>query len=196
MQDFSNNSAGLLSVGINTAATSIVLTDASSFPTPAGGSYFFATLIGLNANGQEATWEIVKCTARAGNTLTVLRAQEGTVAAVWGVATRIEMRLTAGFATVMDDHIDNTDNPHGVTKNQVGLGSVDNTTDAAKPVSTAQQVALNTKANFDSPIRLNPRNIAASTTITSAYNAASVGPITISDGVIVTISDNATWSIH
>jgi len=37
------------------------------------------------------------------------------------------------------------DNPHGVTKSQVGLGDVDNTSDADKPVSTAQQVALNSK---------------------------------------------------
>ena len=38
-------------------------------------------------------------------------------------------------------------NPHGVTKAQVGLGNVDNTSDANKPVSTAQQTALNEKAN-------------------------------------------------
>lgn len=38
-----------------------------------------------------------------------------------------------------------------VTKGDVGLGSVDNTSDAAKPVSTAQQTALNLKAPLDSP---------------------------------------------
>ena len=38
-------------------------------------------------------------------------------------------------------------NPHGVTKTQVGLGNVDNTSDANKPVSTAGQTALNLKAN-------------------------------------------------
>lgn len=48
-------------------------------------------------------------------------------------------------------HIASTSNPHGVTKAQVGLGSVDNTSDAAKPVSTAQQTALNLKANLASP---------------------------------------------
>lgn len=37
------------------------------------------------------------------------------------------------------------------TKAAVGLGSVDNTTDADKPVSTAQQAALNLKANLASP---------------------------------------------
>lgn len=39
-------------------------------------------------------------------------------------------------------HINNTSNPHKVTKQQVGLGSVDNTSDADKPVSTAQAAAI------------------------------------------------------
>ena len=42
-----------------------------------------------------------------------------------------------------EGHIDNKGNPHGVTKAQVGLGNVDNTADINKPVSTAQQEALN-----------------------------------------------------
>lgn len=42
-------------------------------------------------------------------------------------------------------HASRTDNPHSTTKAQVGLGSADNTSDAAKPVSTAQQTALNGK---------------------------------------------------
>ena len=39
----------------------------------------------------------------------------------------------------------------GVTKSHVGLGNVDNTSDANKPVSTAQQTALNLKAPLASP---------------------------------------------
>jgi hypothetical protein len=39
----------------------------------------------------------------------------------------------------------------GITKAMVGLGNVDNTADTAKPVSTAQQTALNLKANLASP---------------------------------------------
>lgn len=38
-------------------------------------------------------------------------------------------------------------NPHAVTKSDVGLGSVDNTSDANKPVSTATQTALNLKTD-------------------------------------------------
>jgi hypothetical protein len=37
------------------------------------------------------------------------------------------------------------------TKSDVGLGNVDDTSDASKPVSTATQTALNLKANLDSP---------------------------------------------
>lgn len=40
-----------------------------------------------------------------------------------------------------------TGTPTGITKAHVGLGNVDNTADNAKPVSTAQQTALDGKAN-------------------------------------------------
>ena len=40
----------------------------------------------------------------------------------------------------------------GLTKTSLGLGDVDNTSDTAKPVSTAQQTALNLKANIASPV--------------------------------------------
>lgn len=42
-------------------------------------------------------------------------------------------------------HAASASNPHGVTKAQVGLGSANNTSDADKPVSTAQQAALDLK---------------------------------------------------
>ena len=51
----------------------------------------------------------------------------------------------------IDSHIADLLNPHQVTKAQVGLSNVDNTSDLNKPVSTATQAALttldNTKAN-------------------------------------------------
>jgi hypothetical protein len=45
------------------------------------------------------------------------------------------------------DHRADKSNPHEVTKAQVGLGNVNNTSDSDKPISTATQVALNAKAN-------------------------------------------------
>ena len=49
--------------------------------------------------------------------------------------------LTA-LETKVNQHIANKRNPHGVTKAQVGLGNADNTSDANKPVSTAQAAAI------------------------------------------------------
>lgn len=46
---------------------------------------------------------------------------------------------------VMTEHIGRTDNPHSITKEQVGLGNVDNTADLDKPISNATQLALDTK---------------------------------------------------
>jgi hypothetical protein len=47
--------------------------------------------------------------------------------------------------TNLIDHLSNIANPHNVTKTQVGLSNVDNTSDVLKPVSTATQTALNLK---------------------------------------------------
>ena len=49
-----------------------------------------------------------------------------------------------------EEHRDSKENPHGVTKAQVGLGSVDNTADMNKPVSTAQAAAI--EAAFERPV--------------------------------------------
>ena len=61
--------------------------------------------------------------------------------------------------------------PTGLVKGDVGLSSVDNTSDVNKPVSTAQQTALNLKANLANPTftgTLNAATISASDTISSA----------------------------
>lgn len=47
--------------------------------------------------------------------------------------------------TNLETHINNKSNPHEVNKAQVGLGNVDNTSDANKPISNATQTALNGK---------------------------------------------------
>lgn len=50
--------------------------------------------------------------------------------------------LVDGLDELMDEHTGDKNNPHGVTAAQVGLGNVDNTKDADKPVSTAQAAAI------------------------------------------------------
>lgn len=64
------------------------------------------------------------------------------------VSTAQESRISEAEASLnksIGDHIEDTSNPHRVTKNQVGLSNVDNTSDVNKPISTATQEALDAK---------------------------------------------------
>ncbi|MEG0407230.1 MAG: hypothetical protein RR623_00015 [Bacilli bacterium] len=47
-----------------------------------------------------------------------------------------------GVRKELEDHIEDLLNPHQVTKGQIGLGNVDNTADADKPVSNSTQAAI------------------------------------------------------
>lgn len=76
------------------------------------------------------------------------RVYVGTGSANVALAKKAEVTTVDGK---IDTHVARFDNPHGVTKIQVGLGNVDNTSDANKPISTAAQAALNLKANLASP---------------------------------------------
>ena len=53
----------------------------------------------------------------------------------------------AAITSNLNNHISDYHNPHKVTKAQVGLSDVDNTSDADKPVSNATQAELDKKAN-------------------------------------------------
>lgn len=72
------------------------------------------------------------------------------------VATQQELnKLSSNIGTLNEQivtHVGDRQNPHHVTKEQVGLENVDNTSDADKPISTATQSALDQKAPIDSPI--------------------------------------------
>lgn len=53
--------------------------------------------------------------------------------------------ITGDFVSTQDFnlHANNKNNPHGVTKEQIGLGNVDNTADLDKPIPTAMQDEIN-----------------------------------------------------
>ena len=206
-QLFKNNATSVLANAASNVATSLVLAagQGARFPTLAGSDYFYLTLIGRDSNGIENAWEIVKVTARVSDTLTVVRAQDGTTGVAWGVGTAVSARLTAatmnnlaprdeqdatgGYVglTLFKINFKNALNTFtsfftnantaartytfqnrngiiaddsdlilkaplasptftgtvaGISKTMVGLGNVDNTSDVNKPVSTAMQDAL------------------------------------------------------
>ena len=77
----------------------------------------------------------------------------------------------------------------GITKTMVGLGSVDNTADTAKPVSTAQQTALDLKANIASPTFTGTVTIPSGASISGFAPLASptfTGTPTLPTGTIAT----------
>ena len=87
-----NNAFGTLAAGIASDATSITLTTGHGdrFPFLGAGDYFYATLIDTSNN-----LEIVKCTTRSTDVLTVVRAQESTTARAYSAGDRVEIRITA-----------------------------------------------------------------------------------------------------
>lgn len=74
----------------------------------------------------------------------------------------------------LSGHISDTNNPHTVTKEQLGLENVDNTSDIDKPISTAIQEALNDKA---------PLNHASTGTTYGVGDATNYGHLKLSDSV-------------
>lgn len=92
---FANNAYTTLAGAItNTAVTLNVQAGGGAlFPSPGAGQYFTLTLVDA-ATGQLN--EIMWCTARTGDTFTVVRGQEGTDALAWSAGDRVSNNITAG----------------------------------------------------------------------------------------------------
>lgn len=104
----------------------------------------------------------------------------------------IQSGLTANDRTNYNNHLTNTNNPHSVTKTQVGLGNVDNTSDANKPISTATQTALNGKQDnltFDGTYDASTNKAATVSTVTNAINDLDVSSVGGSGKYISAISE-------
>lgn len=110
MQLFANNSASVLASGITDVATSLTVAAGSGakFPSPAGGDYFLVTLFQISG-GAEVNHEIVKVTARSTDTMTIVRAQEGTTARAFNAADPVQLRFTSGTAASMLPNVSTND---------------------------------------------------------------------------------------
>jgi len=87
-----NNAFGFLQSAISNSDTVAVLQSGygANFPSLGGGDYFYATI-----SPTAGASEIVKVVARSGDTLTIVRAQEGTSALSFSAGSRTELRVTA-----------------------------------------------------------------------------------------------------
>jgi hypothetical protein len=128
-----NNAYSTLASTITDVATSISLAagTGSRFPVISGGDYFYATLIDTSNN-----LEVVKVTARSTDTLTVVRAQDGTTARAYSSGSRIELRITAALIQDIRDGI--TPGDGTVTAAKLASNAVETAKIAADAVTFAK----------------------------------------------------------
>ena len=85
-------------------------------------------------------------------------------------------RILTAVRVAVRNHIGNKNNPHKVTKEQIGLGRVDNTSDLEKPVSHAVHKELDKKADASEIDKINKRMDAIVT------NDTETGKVILDDG--------------
>jgi len=127
---YSNNSSTALSSGITNSATSIAVGSVTGFPTLSGSDYYYATL----ANVTNTKIEIVKVTAAAGTTLTVVRGQDNTTAVSFDASDNLQLRVTA--ATLESA----TSTDVSITGGSVATSTITDATASAKGLATAAQI--------------------------------------------------------
>lgn len=100
-----NNASARLATSVTVEDLAIQLStgEGAVFPTPTAGDYFMITV--FEQTGDAFNMEIMKCTHRDGDVLTVARAQEGTSAIAFSVSGRVENRFTAGMYNAMGDEV-------------------------------------------------------------------------------------------
>lgn len=88
---FKNNAASTLDTAISAADLGLVVAsgDGTLFPAAGAGDYFYMTI-----EATDGTYEIVKVTARSGDSMTIVRAQEGTTARAFTAGALCELRIT------------------------------------------------------------------------------------------------------
>ena len=217
---FRNNATGTLAASILSSATTIVLssTQGALFPTLSAGQYFYGTL--FNTAG---SYEIVKVTARAGDNLTVIRAQEGTTALGFSAGDGFAQRLTsASLNNFSQLDADNTfTGTNAFAAITASANSQFNGTGALKiPVGTTVQqptpavgmIRFNSTlgqyegyngtvwssiggAQAGGAVYENKQVISSNYTMSTNYSGESVGPITINSGVTVTIPSGSRWVV-
>ena len=207
---FTNFAHSTLAVGVSSGDTTIAVASGhgARFPSLSAGEYFYATLEDAALNR-----EIVKVTARATDNLTVVRAQDNTAARAWSAGDIVSLRFNAAaiedvFAETLSK-VDQTSAtgsaviPAGTEAQRDGTPSAGYfrfNSDVAKfegynGTSWGSVGGGATGGGSDAVFIENDQTVTTDYTIPADKNAMSTGPVTIDDGVTVTISDGARWVI-
>ena len=109
---------------------------------------------------------------------------------VHGIANTSLLVTTNGTQTLTNKTITT---PLGLVKGDVGLGNVDNTTDANKPVSSATQTSLDLKAPLASPAL---SGIPTAPTANAGTNSTQVATTAYADAAVAALVDSAPAALN
>ena len=114
----------------------------------------------------------------------------GTIAQFNTAVTDADFATLAGTETLTNKTLTSPviNTPTGITKSDVGLANVDNTSDANKPVSTATQTALDLKAPLASPALT---GTPTAPTATAGTNNTQVATTAYADAAVAALVDGA-----
>lgn len=102
----------------------------------------------------------------------------------------------ATITSNLSKHTSNYENPHHVTKAQVGLDNVDNTSDINKPISTATQNALNLKADANKYLPLTGGTLTGDLTSPKYVKTGGTNEqILLADGTVATPISSDTLNL-
>ena len=207
---FKNNATATLAVGISPSATTIVLSSGlgALFPLPTGTSYFYGTLYDSLGN-----YEIVKCTARTTDSLTVIRGQEGTTPLTFAIGDGFAQRLTAGglnnFAQTEGDNSFSGANTFGGStafSGTVDLGALaqattptvgDSSTKVATTAFTAAAISAAVSSAGGKVVQVVKSTVTTGSVSTSfptlqaTNHAATITPTSASSKILVIVSSSS-----
>jgi hypothetical protein len=171
-----NNAKSSIATLLSAGATTLIVSDGNQFPA------LFPFLITVWDKAiypdpsNDAGMEILKCTARVGNSLTVVRGQESTVDQAHAISETVEMLLTKG-------HFDEIEEALGsglmTSRKDYTLGGVQFTFGVAFATQTPRiAIGLELKNLADNiyPLSAKITSLTAYSVIVKVYKATLVGP--------------------
>lgn len=161
------------------------------FRPTANGEAFAAAVASLYGSSPNSGNIVYSFTGQTGAEQTVTSTISSTeLKHLDGVTSAIQTQLDAKAPTANPTF---TGTVAGVTKAHVGLGNVDNTSDANKPVSTATQTALDLKANLASPeLTGNP----TAPTQSPGNNSTRIATTAYADAAVAALVDSAPGALN
>jgi len=110
---WANNASTILAAAIGTSSTVINLAGGTGalFPSPSTNQYFLGTISPATPGAQPP--EIVRVVNRSSDTITVVRAREGTAAQNWGIGSIFQNLITRGTFEAVAQVVTYNGNPNG-----------------------------------------------------------------------------------